>query len=98
MNIKNMGEYEVMILFKPILVEDIKKNTVSKIEKFVEKNKGKFTEVENLGKRLLAYPIKKFDEGNYIEYSLELDASVLDEFKKELNLMDNVLRFLILKK
>lgn len=86
------------MLYKPLLLEDIKKNTISVIEKFVTSNGGTFIEVDNLGKRLLAYPIKKFEEGHYIEYAMELDASKVKELQREMTLLDNVLRFLIIKK
>ncbi len=93
-----MQEYEVMVLYKPLLLEDIKNNTVSKIKDFIKKNKGEIKEKDNLGKRLLAYPIKKFQEGHYIEYALNLSPSKIEEFKRELRLMDNILRFLIIAK
>ncbi len=93
-----MQKYEVMMLYKPLLLEDIKKNTISEIEKFVSSHGGTFTEVDNLGKRLLAYPIKKFEEGHYIEYTMELDSKYVNELDREMTLLDNVLRFLIIKK
>ncbi len=93
-----MQEYEVVILYKPLLLEDIKKSTISKIEKLVEKNGGEFKEVENLGKKLLAYKIKNFDEGHYIEYKLVYTPSKLASLEKQLKLMDNILRFLVIKK
>ncbi len=93
-----MQKYEVMMLYKPLLLEDIKKNTISVIEKFVTSNGGTFSEVDNLGKRLLAYPIKKFEEGHYIEYIMQIDPKHIKELERELTLLDNVLRFLIIKK
>lgn len=90
--------YEMMLLCKPILIDDIKKNTVKKIEAFVQKKGGSLQEMESLGKRLLAYPVKKFSEGNYIEYKLEIDSKNISELVNMLKLQENVLRFLILKK
>ena len=85
--------YEMMLLCKPILIEDIKKNTVKKIEAFVQKNGGKLEEREGLGKRLLAYPVKKFSEGNYIEYSLEIDSKHVLELSNMLKLQENISDF-----
>lgn len=93
-----MQNYEMMILFKPLLLEDIKNTTIKKINKFVDGKKGKIREVDNLGKRILSYPIKKFDEGHYIQYDLTLEPEFVEEFETQLKLMDNVLRFLIIKK
>jgi small subunit ribosomal protein S6 len=58
-----MQTYDLMMLYKPLLMEDIKKKTISKIQKLVKDLGGDMTEVDNLGKRILAYPINKFDEG-----------------------------------
>lgn len=93
-----MQKYEVMIVFKPLLFEDIKNNSLKKILQTVEKMSGTLTEVDNLGKRLLAYPIKSFKEGYYVEYELDLDPSQSDEFSRQLNLLQDVLRFLVIKK
>jgi small subunit ribosomal protein S6 len=93
-----MQTYDLMMLYKPLLMEDIKKKTISKIQKLVKDLGGDMTEVDNLGKRILAYPIKKFDEGHYVRYELSLDPSRIEEFKTDVNLLDDVLRFLVIKK
>ena len=93
-----MQKYEVMMLYKPLLLEDIKKRTISSVNDFVKSNGGNLTEVDNLGKRILAYPIANFDEGHYIEYLLEINPKHIVELKKEMSLLDDVLRFLIIKK
>lgn len=59
---------------------------------------GSLKEVDNMGKKLLAYPIKRFKEGYYVEYQVELDADQVTAFKNELNLAQDVLRFLLLRK
>lgn len=88
----------MMILFKPLLMEDIKNTTIKKINKYLESKKGKLREVDNMGKRMLSYPIKKFDEGHYVVYNLSLDPEFVEDFETQLKLMDNVLRCLIIKK
>lgn len=88
----------MMVIYKPILFEDIKKNTITKIQKLVKELDAELVEFDNLGKRLIAYPIKSFSEGHYIQYNLTMGSEKVDEFKKELNLMGDVLRFLIIKK
>lgn len=93
-----MQTYDLMMLYKPLLMEDIKKKTISKIQKLVKKFNGEMVEVDNLGKRILAYPIRKFDEGHYVRYELTLDPSNVEEFKADVTLMDDVLRFLVIKK
>ncbi len=93
-----MQKYEVMIVYKPLLFEDIKNNTLKKIQAQVEKLEGKLKEVDNMGKKLLAYPIKKFKEGYYVEYELHMDSGNLLKFQRQLNLMPDILRYLVIKK
>lgn len=93
-----MQKYELMVVYKPLLFEDIKKSTISKLETFVKSVNGTLKEVDNMGKKLLAYPVKKFKEGYYVEYKIELDPSHVSAFKNELNLAQDVLRFLLLSK
>lgn len=96
-----MQEYEMMILYVPLLLDDIKKNTTSKIEKFVKSKKGTLEEVKGeVGntKKLLAYPIRKYEEGHYIEYKLKMDPSDISELERLIKLQQDVLRHLIIKK
>lgn len=93
-----MQKYELMVVYKPILFEDIKTNTISKIDKLVKGMGGTIKEVENLGKKLFSYPIKTFKEGHYIQYELNINPSDLKTFESEISLMSDVLRFLTIKK
>lgn len=90
-----MNKYELMIILKPLLPEDIRAGIQKKIEKLVTKGKGKITATDPWGKRHLAYPIKKHDEGYYIVYKLTMDPGFTPEFQRELKLMSDVLRSLL---
>jgi len=92
-----MNKYELMIILKPLLPEDIRAQIQKKIEKLIVKGKGKIINTDNWGKRHLAYPIKKHDEGYYIVYKLEMDPTFAQEFQKELKLMNDILRLLLSK-
>jgi small subunit ribosomal protein S6 len=89
--------YEVMLILKPLLPEDIKSNIIEDIEKLVKKYKGKITSTDVWGKRHLAYPIKKHDEGYYLIYKLDMEEENVKEFDRQLNLNSGVLRFLRIK-
>jgi small subunit ribosomal protein S6 len=90
-----MKKYELMIILKPLLPEDIRGGVQKKIEKLITKGSGKVTGTDVWGKKHLAYPINKHDEGYYIVYKLEMEASFAVEFQKELNLMSDILRSLL---
>ncbi|MFQ5492571.1 MAG: 30S ribosomal protein S6 [Candidatus Dojkabacteria bacterium] len=91
-------KYELMVILKPLLPEDIRTGIQKKLEALVKKAKGAMVSQDVWGKRHLAYPITNHNEGYYIVYNLELEPALIDEFEKELKLMGDVLRYLLAKK
>ena len=89
-----MNQYEVAVLYHPDLEIDLEKAT-TKVEKIFADNKGKVVNVDNWGKRKLAYPIKKNESAVYVIYTLELPAEAVRKVESTLNITDEVIRFLI---
>lgn len=89
-----MNQYEVAVLYHPDLEIDLEKAT-TKVEKIFTGNKGKVTNIDNWGKRKLAYPIKKNESAVYVFYTLELPAESVRKVEATLNITDEVVRFLI---
>lgn len=85
-----------MVILKPLLPEDIRAIIQKKLDKLVKDSKGTINSTDSWGKRHLAYPIKKHEEGYYIVYQLTLDSDRVDNFQKELKLMNDILRFLLI--
>jgi small subunit ribosomal protein S6 len=90
-----MKKYELMIILKPLLPEDIRAGLQKKLEKLVVKGEGKIIATDAWGKRHLAFPIKKHDEGYYIVYKLSMKQAYAQEFQRELKLTSDILRFLL---
>lgn len=91
-------KYEMMVILKPMLPEDIRNNLLDKIEGMVTSMKGSILNKDVWGKRHLAYPIKSQDEGYYIVFDIDLPESKSVEFQHELKFMNDILRFLFIKK
>lgn len=89
--------YELMVLTEAELADRDEKKIFSKIEEFLE-SKGKILKTSELGKRMLAYPIKKKKEGKYFVLDLALESLEVKSFSQKLALENNLLRFFILKK
>jgi small subunit ribosomal protein S6 len=87
--------YELMVIFKPLLPDDVRKGSHKALITLAKNHKGEVTNADVWGKRYLAYPIVGHDEGYYIVYELELPQSELAEFSMELKQIPEVLRFLI---
>lgn len=89
-------EYEVAVLYHPDLEIDLDK-PLKKVEKVLVDNGGNITNVDNWGKRKLAYPIKKQDHAVYVFYTVELPGESVSKIESTLNITDEVIRFLIVK-
>ena len=89
-----MNLYEIAILFDPGLEVDLDKAT-EKVEKILTDNGGKITNVENWGKRKLAYQIKKHDQAIYVFYTTEIPGENVRKIEGVLNITDEIIRFLI---
>jgi small subunit ribosomal protein S6 len=86
--------YELMIILKPLLPEDVKSKLVHSVETNIKELGGKVLQTDIWGKRHLAYPINKHEEGYYMIYQIELPRSNVRDFDEKLSLTNGVLRFL----
>lgn len=91
-----MSQYEIAVLFDPGLEIDLVKAT-GKIEKIFKDNGAKITNIDNWGKRKLAYPIKKQDHAIYVFYTVEMPGEGVRKVESAFNITDEIIRFLITK-
>lgn len=91
-----MSQYEIAILYDPDLEVDLEKAT-TRVEKIFTDNNAKVTNVDNWGKRKLAYPIKKHDMAIYVFYTVDMLGTSVQKLESILNITDEVIRFLITK-
>ena len=91
-------KYELALVVKPLSTEDIKDKVLPKVQSNLKELGGSLKLTNNLGKRMLAYPINKFKEGVYFFYDIDLASSKTSEFRKELRMNSDILRALLIKK
>lgn len=93
----NIQNYELMIIFTPILSEEDFKAAQSKVTSLIKENGGEIVHENPWGLRSLAYPIQKKTTGLYtvIEYTAPTDVNAKVEI--QLNRDENVMRFLLTK-
>lgn len=90
--------YELMIILKPMLPEDIRSGIEKRLKGIIEKNSGKVLLSDVWGKKHLAYHINKHEEGYYIVYDIEMPADKLGEIEAEIKLISDILRYIIVRK
>ncbi|MEO8581996.1 MAG: 30S ribosomal protein S6 [Patescibacteria group bacterium] len=86
--------YEFVALFSPELLEHDLQSIQESFITLIKKHKGKVLTVENWGKRPLSYEIKKFDEANYLFFTLELDTAEVEPFNQDVRLNTQAIRHL----
>ncbi len=93
-----MTNYEVMFIIKATLDENSLNKLTTEVQKLITDNKGKVIEFKDMGRKKLAYPIKKEVSGFYYLMNVEAVHEVIQEFDRKLRINENILRHLILKK
>ncbi|MDO5512187.1 30S ribosomal protein S6 [Corynebacterium sp.] len=92
-----MRHYEIMIILDPSQDERTVAPSLDKYLENVRKDNGKVEKVDVWGKRRLAYPINKKDEGVYAVVNLECESATVLELDRVLNLNDSILRTKVLR-
>ncbi|HNZ70466.1 MAG TPA: 30S ribosomal protein S6 [Candidatus Dojkabacteria bacterium] len=87
--------YELMVILKPLLPDDVRKSIHKNIVKTIQDMGGDVKDVDVWGKRYLAYDIKGHNEGYYIVYQYDLPSNQVEEFARQLGLKQEVIRFLV---
>ncbi|HQH78346.1 MAG TPA: 30S ribosomal protein S6 [Synergistaceae bacterium] len=91
-----MRPYEMMVLFHPD-VED-HKVLAEEIGEVVKGVGGEVSKIDHWGKRRLAYPVDKKQEGYYTLYQLTLDPGQVKELDRLLHIRANVMRHMVVRK
>ena len=92
-----MNKYETIIIINPNIEEDGIKKLIQKFSDLINKN-GKVESVEEMGKKRLAYLIKKQKEGFYVLINFEAETNSITELERVYGITDEVLKFIVIKK
>ena len=93
-----MSKYELALVVNAKIEDDAREAVVAKAKNYVTRYGGTITEVEEWGKKRLAYEVQKMREGFYYFIQFEADATCPAEVERHVRIMDNVLRYLVVKK
>lgn len=92
-----MNQYESVIIINPSVEEQGIKDLVKEFTDLINQN-GKVANVNELGKRKLAYEIKKNKEGYYVVLEFEAKPDSIAELERNYRINDNVIKFIVVKK
>ena len=91
-----MNKYESVVIINPNLEAEAIKTLISKISDLINSN-GTVNSVEELGKRKLAYEIKKLNEGYYVVIKFEAKPELIAELERVYRITDEVIKFIVVK-
>ena len=94
---KFMNKYESIIIIKPTLTDDEIKDTINKYKENFEKLSNKPVNVEDMGKKKLAYEIQGNTEGHYAIYNFYAKSEDISEIDRNYRIDDNVIKFMNIK-
>ena len=92
-----MSSYELVLIISPELVDDEMPDFITKLSELVDKVGGSVDEVNQWGRRKLAYPIKRSTEGNYILAKVKMKPALTKELEASLRLSGKILRHLLIR-
>ena len=94
---KQLRDYELVLIISPEVEEENFGATMDSVTQLITGKGGVISEVEQWGKRKLAYTIKRFMEGNYVLIRLKFKPKLTKEFEASLQISEEILRHLLIK-
>ena len=91
------NHYEMMYILRPDLSEEKVREAVGKYQSFIAERGAENIQIQNRGKRRLAYPIKKFLDGIYIQMNYQADGTQIAPLERAMRLGEEVIRYMTLK-
>jgi len=92
-----MRKYEAMFIVRPDVSEDDVGKLITQMEGVVAGAGGKVEKVDRMGRRRLAYRVKKNREGTYVLFTLEGGSETVKELEHRLKVTDAVIKFMTVR-
>ena len=90
-----MSKYELALVLNAKIEDEERVKVLEKVKGYVTRFGGQISDVEEAGKKKLAYEVQKMSEGYYYFIHFEAETTAPAEIENRIRIMDNVMRFLI---
>jgi len=94
---RQLRDYELLLVISPEVAEEEFEAILGNISQLITGRGGVISDTEQWGKRKLAYPIKRFVEGNYVLTKFKSKPEIGKELEANLRISEEVLRHLLIK-
>ena len=92
-----MSKYELAVVVSAKLEDDARAEVIEKVKALVTRFGGDITDVDEWGKKRLAYEIQKMKEAYYYFIHFESETTTPGEIEERIRIMDGVIRYLCVK-
>jgi small subunit ribosomal protein S6 len=89
--------YEVMFIVRPDVLEEDLDKLVENFSATVTSGGGAIRAIEKLGRRKLAYTVRKFNDGNYVLLTIDADGPLVLELERRLRVSEPVIKFITVR-
>ncbi len=90
-------KYELALVVNAKIEDNIRTATVDKVKDIITAAGGEITNVDEVGKKQLAYEIQKMNIGDYYFIQFDAESEAPAQIEAKLRIQDNILRFLCVK-
>jgi small subunit ribosomal protein S6 len=88
-------KYELAVIIRADLSDEETTAQIETIQGWIESNGGSVLEIDRWGRRRLAYPIRKQQDGYYTLIKIELPPNAPTEIERNMHISESLLRYLI---
>ncbi len=92
-----MNKYELALVVNARIEDEARTATVEKVKEYITRFGGTVTNIDEWGKKRLAYEVQKMREGFYYFIQFDADSSCPGELEQRVRIMDNVIRYLCIR-
>lgn len=92
-----MRKYETVFVISPNSSEQETNDIVSSLEQVLTGGKGTLIKTDRWGKRKTAYPVEKFNEGQYVLFFYDAEGPLVKELERKMRMNEKIIRFLTVK-
>ena len=92
-----MNKYELAVAVSAKIEDDERAATIDKVKAYVERFGGQITNIDEWGKRRLAYEVQHMKEAYYYFIQFDAEPAAPAEIEDNIRIMENIVRFLCVR-
>ena len=93
----SMNKYELAVVVSAKIEDDERAAVIDRCKALIERFGGQITNVDEWGKKRLAYDVQKMKEAFYYFIQFDAESTVPAEIESRVRIMDNVIRYLVVR-